>query len=145
MSLNEALGRKFTFELGGRSLVFSELELNKLASFTDWHRDQMLAFALRNAQPEERIELIRTISGMAIEPGPLLVNMTAPAMRYLLWLSAHENDPSLTEEEIGALVTVVRIEELNELLRLICGMTEAAEGELGGSPTPASQESESSS
>ena len=75
----------------------------------------------------------------------LLVNMTAPAMRYLLWLSAHENDPSLTEEEIGALVTVVRIEELNELLRLICGMTEAAEGELGGSPTPASQESESSS
>ena len=130
--LGDILGTTITHELGGKVWTFSRITLGIMADFETAMSSRSLQRALKAlgdmAQPGERAQIIHDWASR-----PAMTSMEvyqAEGMKLMLYLALKPNNPDVTEEAVGAMITM---DTMPEITALINHLTDPAnEPEPGG-------------
>lgn len=110
-----------TFTLNERELRFRKFTLRTLSEFVSIskrrHIESVLAALGPNATSEERIQVTLAVSRDMDHSNDLDLLESLENVALALWLCLRDEQPDLTEEEVGDLVTLDSMPELTDFIQ----------------------------
>lgn len=131
------LAKTATITLGGRKLTLTKLTLGQWAEFSKTLRQRKVQEMLDaiGAKGPERIQAGISLLKEIPTFDTMIASDDVSALQLLLWFSLKEANPDLTEEEVGSLITMDSLPQLQATIqRELMGETE--DGEDDGRKNP---------
>ena len=125
--------------LKGKAYTFSNLNMQDLARFEEWVKQQhirTLKDALKDEEPEVRASVLAKARLTLSSEEIMQSTGSYSGLLYLLWLSAKKNHKDITPEQLGELFDPTELAEKDKLVDTLSGY--------GGSNDPPVKSGESS-
>lgn len=111
-------GSPIEIELGGNKLKFSPITIGDLADFEAWCISERIKSAIQamgDIKSSEKIALIQGIQA-SNSVNVMAELSTIKGILHMIWLSLRTHQPNITEAEVGKLVGVKNLGELQALV-----------------------------
>jgi len=108
----------------GETFTFSNLNMQDLARFEEWAKQQhirTLKEALRDEEPEVRASVLAKVKLSVSSEEVAEITGSYNGLIYLLWLALKKNHKDITREQIGELFDPTEISEMDSLVDSLSG------------------------
>ena len=131
--LGDILNDTVEFDLAGRAWTFTKMNLGIMADFETAMAMRRLKTALSalgsDALPADRVAVITSMAGSKDAQGDARDMETVSGMRLILYLSLKPNHPELSEDDVGRMISIPALTEVQALIDLLSGPAPKDDGQ----------------